>query len=61
MAKIKVLYRRALSIKTATPEDPKGGAALNISSLDTPILAPDAPISVYSTTTTMSPELLNII
>jgi hypothetical protein len=59
MAKIEVLHRRASSIETATPEDPKGGAALNISSPDTPISAPDAPTSAYSTTTTMSPESSN--
>ena len=43
MARIEVLYRRTLSIETATPEDPKGGATLNISLPDTPILVLDAP------------------
>ena len=58
MARIEVLHRRTLSIKTATPEDPKGGAALNTSLPDTPTLAPDAPTSAHTTTTT-SPESSN--
>ena len=52
MARIEVLHRRTLSIETATPEDPKGGAALNISLLDTPTSAPDAPTLAYIMTTT---------
>jgi len=66
MAKIEVLHRRTLSIETATPEDPKGGAASNISSPDTPTLAPDtptlapdAPTSAHNTKTTTSPESSN--
>ena len=68
MAKIEVLHKRALSIETATLEDLKGGAAFNISSLDTPIsaldtpiLAPDAPTSAYNIITTISPKSLNIM
>jgi hypothetical protein len=58
MARIEVLHRRTLSIETATPEDPKGGAVLNISSPDTPTSAPDAPTSAHTMTTT-SPESPN--
>ena len=45
MAKIKVLHRRTLSIETASPEDLKEGAALNI--------------SLPGITTTTSPESSN--
>ena len=41
MAKIKELYKRALSIKTVILEDLKGGAVLNTSLPNMPILALD--------------------
>ena len=58
MARIEVLHRRTLSIETATPEDPEGGAARYTSLLDTPTSAPDAPTSAHTMTIT-SPESSN--
>jgi hypothetical protein len=60
MARIEVLHRRALSIEAATPEDLKGGAALNISSLNTTtILLLDVPTSAQDIMTITSPESSN--
>jgi len=61
MARIEVLHRRTLSIETATPEDLNGSAALNISLLNTPISAPDAPTLAQDIMTTASLGSLNIM